>query len=106
MPVKPGTTSGFPTYTIMVKDNKPTWAHCCQPSPPMHCPSGMVFTVNAPSTGNMFDTFRAKALVLNHTSTTTYDSGLYTTAPPPYATGSAKDHCVIVGAPGLLAYTP
>ena len=66
----------------------------------------MVFAVNAPSTGNMFDTFRAKALALNHTLTTAYDSGLYTTAPPLYVTGLAKDHRVVVGTLGLLAYTP
>ena len=54
----------------------------------------------------MFNVFRAKALVLNHTSTTAYDSGSYTTAPPPYVTGLAKDHHVIVGIPGLLAYMP
>ena len=106
MPVKPGTTSGFPTYTITVKDDKPIWAYCRQPGPPAHCPSGMVFAANAPSTGNTFDAFRAKALALNRASSTAYDSGSHTTAPPPYATGSAKDHRVVVGGPGLLAYTP
>ena len=106
MPVKPGMTSSFPTYTIMVKDDKPTWAYCRQPGPPTHCPSGMVFAANAPSTSNTFDAFRAKALALNHTSTTAYDSGSYTTAPLPYATGLAKDHRIVMGGPGLLTYMP
>ncbi|KAG9047887.1 hypothetical protein FS837_001278 [Tulasnella sp. UAMH 9824] len=63
-PLKGGFDSGFmpvgmdvkdgPTFTIEVKDYEPIWAHCEQID---HCPSGMVFAVNAPEKGNTFEKF-------------------------------------------------
>lgn len=54
----------FPTYTIQVNDTKPIWAYCRQGN---HCGQGMVFSVNAPSSGNTFDAFQEKAVQLNGT---------------------------------------
>ncbi|KIO32586.1 hypothetical protein M407DRAFT_50180, partial [Tulasnella calospora MUT 4182] len=61
-PLKGGFDSGFmpvgmddkngPTFTIEVKDEYPIWVHCEQID---HCPSGMVFAVNAPEKGNTFE---------------------------------------------------
>ncbi|KAG8984995.1 hypothetical protein FRB90_005006 [Tulasnella sp. 427] len=53
MPVAMDATD-FPTFTIEVKDEKPIWVHCEQAT---HCPSGMVFAVNAPKKGNTFEKF-------------------------------------------------
>ncbi|KAF8583202.1 hypothetical protein K439DRAFT_1653549 [Ramaria rubella] len=83
-PVAAGTTSGFPTFTITVNDTKPIWAYCMQPGPPAHCPSGMVFSANAPATGNTFDAFQQAAEALgNGTTTTTSSAAAYTSPPPP-----------------------
>jgi plastocyanin len=50
----------FPTFTVPVNDTKPIWVYCAQAN---HCPSGMVFAINANTTGpNTFDAFRAKAM--------------------------------------------
>lgn len=49
----------FPTFTVPVNDTKPVWVFCAQAN---HCSSGMVFAVNAPSSGNTFDAFRANAM--------------------------------------------
>ncbi|KIO22715.1 hypothetical protein M407DRAFT_50400, partial [Tulasnella calospora MUT 4182] len=64
-PLKGGFDSGFmpvamddkkgPTFTIKVKDENPIWVHCEQVD---HCPSGMVFAVNAPKKGNTFKKVR------------------------------------------------
>ncbi|KAG8938975.1 hypothetical protein FRC04_007216 [Tulasnella sp. 424] len=43
-----------PTFTIEVKNEDPIWVHCEQVG---HCPSGMVFAVNAPKKGNTFKKF-------------------------------------------------
>ncbi|KAG9017180.1 hypothetical protein FRB90_001446 [Tulasnella sp. 427] len=58
MPVAENATE-FPTFTIEVKDKKPIWVHCEQVA---HCPSGMVFAVNAPKKGNTFEEFRDRAM--------------------------------------------
>ena len=39
----------------------PIWVYCKQTNPKSHCNAGMVFAVNAPTTGNTFDAFLAKA---------------------------------------------
>jgi hypothetical protein len=62
MPVAPGTTSGFPTYTVTVNGTKPLWAYCQQLGPPAHCFAGMVFSANAALQGNTFDAFKAAAI--------------------------------------------
>jgi len=66
MPVGASTTS-FPTYTIQVNDTKPIWVYCRQSG---HCGKGMVFSVNAPATGNTFAAFQAAAISQNGTSST------------------------------------
>jgi plastocyanin len=53
------TATEFPTYTVSVNDTKPVWVYCAQAN---HCSSGMVFAVNAATTGNTFEAFRAKAM--------------------------------------------
>ncbi|KIJ27108.1 hypothetical protein M422DRAFT_122077, partial [Sphaerobolus stellatus SS14] len=71
MPVAANTTFGFPTYNITVQDDtKPIWIHCKQPGPPAHCGQGMVMAINAPTTGNTFDAFLAKAKLTATTTTT------------------------------------
>ncbi|KAG8680666.1 hypothetical protein FRC09_018061 [Ceratobasidium sp. 395] len=57
-PVAPGTTTGFPTATFDVTDDKPKWFYCAQGN---HCASGMVFAINPPREGNTFDAFMANA---------------------------------------------
>ena len=50
----------FPTFTVPVNDTKAIWVYCAQAN---HCSSGMVFAVNADTSGtNTFDAFRAKAM--------------------------------------------
>jgi plastocyanin len=49
----------FPTFTVSVNDTTPVWVYCAQSG---HCGKGMVFAINAPSSGNTFDAFKAKAM--------------------------------------------
>ncbi|KAF8964040.1 hypothetical protein BDZ97DRAFT_1660883 [Flammula alnicola] len=50
------------TFTINVTDTQPIWFHCKQVT---HCGSGMVGSINAPTTGtNTFDAFQAAAVAL------------------------------------------
>lgn len=54
-----GLTSGFPNYTFPVTDvSKPIWFYCATGN---HCNQGMVFSLNAPATGNTHDAFKAAA---------------------------------------------
>ncbi|KAI2618791.1 hypothetical protein GGR54DRAFT_142926 [Hypoxylon sp. NC1633] len=48
------------TFTITINDTKPLWFYCPQTNG-NHCQSGMVHSINAPSTGNTIDAYRAKA---------------------------------------------
>ncbi|KAL7628964.1 hypothetical protein AAE478_000482 [Parahypoxylon ruwenzoriense] len=48
------------TFTITVNDTKPLWFYCPQTNG-NHCQSGMVHSINAPSSGNTFDAYKAKA---------------------------------------------
>ncbi|KAI1143077.1 hypothetical protein F5Y05DRAFT_142076 [Hypoxylon sp. FL0543] len=48
------------TFTITVNDTKPLWFYCPQTNG-NHCQSGMVHAINAPSTGNTFDAYKAGA---------------------------------------------
>lgn len=67
MPVSNTTTSGFPSFSILVNDTKPVWVYCRQTG---HCPSGMVFAVNPPSMGNTFAEFQAEAIASGNSSGT------------------------------------
>jgi plastocyanin len=62
----------FPTFTVSVNNTTPVWVYCAQVS---HCPSGMVFAVNPPATGNTFDAFRAKAMGSSSSSTSPSSTG-------------------------------
>jgi plastocyanin len=73
----------FPTFTVPVNDSTPVWVFCAQTG---HCSSGMVFAINAPTSGNTFDAFLAKAKGGNSTSGG-YPSG--TSNPAPTTTGTS-----------------
>ncbi|KAN0095636.1 hypothetical protein V8E51_016347 [Hyaloscypha variabilis] len=48
------------TFTITINDTKPIWVYCAQ-TEKSHCQSGMVHAINAPTTGNTIDAFKAAA---------------------------------------------
>lgn len=83
MPVAANATE-IPTWTIQVNDaSSPQWFFCNQAN---HCNSGMVFAINAPTTGSKsFDTFATNAMTATHP-----DPALNQTAPftPPSASSS------------------
>jgi len=64
MPVSANATE-FPTYTITINNTAPLWAFCRQTG---HCGAGMVFSANAPSSGNTFATFKNNAIEQNGTA--------------------------------------
>jgi len=69
----------FPTFTVPVNDTKAIWVYCAQPG---HCSSGMVFAVNAATSGsNTFEAFRAKAMGSSSSSTGPSLTGSSTPAP-------------------------
>jgi plastocyanin len=68
----------FPTYTVPVNNTTPVWVYCAQAN---HCTSGMVFAVNAATTGNTFDAFRAKAMGSSSSSVPPSSTGTGTPAP-------------------------
>lgn len=85
------TATEFPTYTVPVNDTKPVWVYCAQAN---HCASGMVFAVNAATTGNTFDAFRAKAMGSSSSSVPPNNAGPSSTrtgtpAPTSTNTGAA-----------------
>ncbi|ESK94589.1 hypothetical protein Moror_1028 [Moniliophthora roreri MCA 2997] len=54
-------SSGPLNWTLPINGSDPLWFYCAQKQPADHCKAGMVFAVNAPSEGNTFDAFQAKA---------------------------------------------
>ncbi|KAF8319399.1 hypothetical protein DL93DRAFT_2053804, partial [Clavulina sp. PMI_390] len=51
-----GSSSAGKTFSVMVNDTTPTWVSCQIPG---HCKAGMVFAINAPTTGdNTFQNFQ------------------------------------------------
>jgi len=96
MPVGASTTSNFPTYTIQVNDTKPIWVYCRQSG---HCGKGMVFSVNAPTTGNTFDAFKAAAMAQNGTSSTnsTGSSGALSMSASPMGSLAVAIAAAVVG---------
>ncbi|EJU01751.1 hypothetical protein DACRYDRAFT_22165 [Dacryopinax primogenitus] len=123
MPVPSTQTANFPSYQVTVNATTPLWVFCRQNG---HCGKGMVFSVNAPATGNTFDAFQAAAMAQNGTasapapptsasaapsaSDTATPTGMQTVvgaAPTAGASsGSPTDHRVIVGGTNGLVYTP
>ncbi|KAI0274622.1 hypothetical protein BC834DRAFT_965129 [Gloeopeniophorella convolvens] len=66
----------FPTYNLTINDTAPVWAF------DGHCGSGMVFAVNAEnSSARNFDAFKALAIQLNGTATSS-SAATASTAPP------------------------
>ncbi|KDR73481.1 hypothetical protein GALMADRAFT_251179 [Galerina marginata CBS 339.88] len=63
------------TFTINVTDTQPIWFHCKQV---LHCGQGMVGSINAPTTGNTFDSFKSAALTIGGSETTETDNGAVT----------------------------
>ena len=95
-----GVTSNFPEFTIKVNDTKPIWGYCGQTG---HCQQGMVFSINAPTHGpNTFAAFQALA---KKTATTTSSSAASYSTSGSYSGGS-KEHTIVVGPNGHLAYDP
>ncbi|KAI6459695.1 hypothetical protein MCOR17_006896 [Pyricularia oryzae] len=69
VPLNGGAFSGFvptaspdkasaTTFTIELNDTKPRWIYCSQGA---HCKSGMVHSINAPTSGNTHDAYKQKA---------------------------------------------
>jgi len=64
---------GGKQFTITITDDtKPIWYHCKQVG---HCGMGMVGSINAPSSGNTFDAFKAAALAIGSSEVAEPDSG-------------------------------
>jgi len=84
----------FPTYTVPVNDTKPVWVYCAQAN---HCVSGMVFAVNAASTGNTFDAFRANAMGSSSSSVPPNNAG-----PSSTKTGTPAPTTTNTGAAGRI----
>ncbi|KAF8849237.1 Cupredoxin, partial [Acephala macrosclerotiorum] len=53
---QPTTSESANTFTILVNDTKPIWLYCGQTTG-NHCQSGMVASINAPTTGNTLAAF-------------------------------------------------
>jgi len=53
------TSATPPTFDLVVNSTDPIWIHCAQVG---HCPAGMVFAANAPSSGDTFANFQAAAM--------------------------------------------
>ncbi|KAF8511556.1 hypothetical protein BU17DRAFT_77499 [Hysterangium stoloniferum] len=63
--------TALPTFNITVNDTDPIWAYCAVPAIPTHCQAGMVFSINAPTTGaNTFEAFQQLAKHPNGSTTT------------------------------------
>jgi len=60
--------STLPTYSLQVMSKAPMWFFCAQPG---HCAKGMVGAINAPTTGNTFEAFQAKAMASSANTTAT-----------------------------------
>jgi len=77
MPVPATQSDNFPSFQVQVNDTTPIWVYCRQSG---HCGKGMVFSANAPSSGNTFEAFQAAAVTQNGTGVAA--------APPASSAGS------------------
>lgn len=95
----PGTVN----FTYSVVDTKPHWVYCGQKQPQPHCQQGMVFTINAPKTGNTFEAFLSAAKAA---------PTIPSTPSAPVPAQPKKTHAVVVGgkpspsAAPVLRYSP
>ncbi|KAJ7893864.1 hypothetical protein B0H14DRAFT_2246560, partial [Mycena olivaceomarginata] len=56
-PVETNATE-FPAFAVTINDTASIWGYCGQQGPPVHCVSGMVFSINAVESGpNNFSAF-------------------------------------------------
>jgi plastocyanin len=93
-PVGDGVTD-FPTWTVPVNDTKAVWVYCAQGN---HCTSGMVFAINAETTGsNTFEAFRAKAMGSSSLLPSSTGGG----TPAPTSTNSAAGRIGVQSFTGL-----
>jgi len=59
-------TTDFPSYDIVVNNTDPMWGYCSQTG---HCTAGMVYSINAPTSGNKtFPLFQQLAINSNITN--------------------------------------
>ena len=82
-----------PTDARFVLQTAPIWVYCKQMNPKSHCNAGMVFAINAPSSGNTFDAFLQNAKSATSTGSSSGSNG----ATGVHATGA------LVAAGALLA---
>jgi len=87
-----GLTKGKQWSITITNDARPIWFYC---KAGKHCGMGMVGAINAPSSGNTFDTFRSAALAIGSAQPAQTDNGPVTggvgaqaTAAPATATGT------------------
>ncbi|KAJ2916918.1 hypothetical protein MD484_g3485, partial [Candolleomyces efflorescens] len=125
IPVAPD-TNPLPVREFHVPDNNgaPLWFYCGQTA---HCGSGMVFAINPPADHDpqSFQAFRDLAIARNGTAAVAPPAPTYTLAPGPHYTPTTvpnhyavytapapthavapKEHRILVGADGQLAYSP
>ncbi|KAK0483382.1 Cupredoxin [Armillaria novae-zelandiae] len=70
-----GLTAGTQFTVNITDDTQPIWFHCKQVD---HCGMGMVGSVNAPASGNTFDSFQAAAMKIGSNEATEQDKGAVT----------------------------
>lgn len=93
----------FPTYTVKINDTAPIWVYCKQTG---HCGQGMVFAVNAVESGaNNYAAFKAQAIQLNGTSSSTTSTGAQATQTTSGGVVNMNDRgtSVLVGLVGVVA---
>ncbi|KAF8319400.1 hypothetical protein DL93DRAFT_188842 [Clavulina sp. PMI_390] len=81
-----GISSAGKSFSVMVNDTNPIWVSCQVPG---HCQAGMVFAINAPTSGNnTFQNFQASAEGKSAPASTT-GGGSSTGSAPASSTGSS-----------------
>ncbi|OCF76747.1 hypothetical protein I204_02448 [Kwoniella mangroviensis CBS 8886] len=87
----------FIVVLYLVNDSKPIWVYCATGQ---HCQNGMVMAVNAPTSGNTFSAFQAKAMGGENATTAGNSTGSASTS------GSASSStAAISGADGSAGVT-
>lgn len=82
------TGEALPEFTVTVQNaSAPMWFYCSQTVPVSHCEAGMVFAINAPTTGKTFAAFQAAAMALNSTANSTSTADSTSTAAESSASG-------------------
>ncbi|KAK3935940.1 hypothetical protein QBC46DRAFT_396249 [Diplogelasinospora grovesii] len=88
-------TASPTTWTITVNDTKPIWVYCGQTTG-NHCQSGMVHAINAPTSGNTIDAFKASAA----------KASTSTSPPDGLPVGGLRKLHIDVGLGGNLTFSP